>query len=1667
MSFGTAIVMYPDGRQESIVLNRPTIRLGRALENDLRIDHEAVADYHAQLFCGPTGFEIFDMTEDGGTFVDNIPLPSYFPQAIADDSVIQIGPIRIFLYPADEQPEGSAIRHERSQTPLTMEAVPGHPGTAQPAVQGAFGTAVIMSASGEQRMVALGQEKLLIGRASDNDIVIDDPALDEYHAVLAVTSRGFELSDLAGQQRILVDDIVEIGATRIFLFPGNSAADETPLQQPGVEAPPDDTGGIAEQEMRRVSAQSADHAAEEQAFPAPAEAPPAETHHRHNFGSAMLMYPDGRQALVPLIKPTIRIGRAGDNDIILDDSIVADYHAELFCSAEGYTITDLDSAVGTLIDNQQVESYFAQPVAADSVIQIGSVRILLYPDVHEASPLAEPLTSSTDQLSTMEQHLPPAPPDNALVPKIPERRRRGSLDDALAAISEPSAADEQRPAIAEAEPLQSEGGSSGTAPVETVPAPGAEEQAGQPEPRAAPRRSFGTAIVVYADDRQEPISLWKPTIRIGRASDNDIILDDPAVAEHHAQLFCDATGYQIFDLNSPDGTFIDSQRVPSYFPQPIAEDSVVQVGTVRIFLYPAEEDAHQKAGEQPEQREPEPKQERPAAKQSVPGRPLTQLTLSASDLVIDAGSTATITISFTSRSQVLDRIDLAVEGLPESWVKLTSQDLPIFPGSRGEVELMISPPRNSRSLAGSYSFKIVARSENRPNEQMVAPARLTINPFTELQAEISPRELVARWRGDYLLTLTNAGNYGQFFNLRGYDEKGALAFPFVERSVFVQPGETRAVPVRVRLKGFRLFGGRKSYPFVLSVIPQKDESAAQHIAGELNHRSLFRSGAPAPVPGPPPPAPSTVSPTASVSPQASAGTSSPHESGATTAAQPASGIAAASVATAVSSTAPAGSGPEAAAAAAPATLAARGAVAAAAAVTQPLTTPLHGPANEDLAHADLIPTSLTVEVGSAVTATISITNRASVVDRITFSVDGLPSSWVRITPDSLPLLPGAQSEAQLVIIPLRHFNSLAGPHPFRVIAHSERRPDERASVPGTLTVLPFSDFAVKLHPQQRSAKRKATYTFQIINKGNQTELFKLQGTDDQDALEFNFINSKKIKVKPGETRKGKLEVRARKWRWAGEGELYPFTLTVTPGEKAELAMQTIGRIYQQAVLPGWLVRPILGLGMVALALAVFAPLRNTVMSFFSQNTIKSVGSTVTGSGQLPGNLVPTGSGGAGGTGQAPDGQSGGEGQNSGSAQQPTAGAETPAAAGGGDPSGGGQPATGAETPAAGGEQPAGGGEAPATGAETPDAGGEQSAGGGGQSGAETPAAGGVTTPTVELSPTAILVPTVIPTATPIPPTPTPSRPAAIPIPGATRWTIADSPVVLSRDHVVPAGSTLTIDPGVEVRLASNVRLLVNGALFANGMPDAPVRFVSADGGRWSGIFVGSGGILQLIEADIHQAGDEGLAIFGDGGRLTIRDSLIADGGGGILTFNSNVELSGLLITGNELQGGPAIALALGQGNRASLIGNSVGGNRTPSGSVGAQILINGPLATLDIQRNLFVVHGGTNLLVDSNVPYSATIACNTFSSGAVGLALKTSVPSLDGFTVSIIHNAIEGNQNRGAAGDLAFDLRHNWWGDPGGPYEATRNPDGLGNSAGVNLNFAPWLTSRPDCAPYP
>ncbi|MEU1319731.1 FHA domain-containing protein [Streptomyces tibetensis] len=103
---------------------------------------------------------------------------------------------------------------------------------------------------------------------------------------------------------------------------------------------------------------------------------------------------------------------------------------------------------------------------------------------------------------------------------------------------------------------------------------------GRPAPAAPrPERPSAVSMPAHTGTYRQPTTvrpLPSRTVRIGRATDNDLVIDDLVVSRRHAELRALADGtYEITDLGSHNGTYLNGSRVTS---APVGPGDIVGIG---------------------------------------------------------------------------------------------------------------------------------------------------------------------------------------------------------------------------------------------------------------------------------------------------------------------------------------------------------------------------------------------------------------------------------------------------------------------------------------------------------------------------------------------------------------------------------------------------------------------------------------------------------------------------------------------------------------------------------------------------------------------------------------------------------------------------------------------------------------------------------------------------------------------------------------------------------------------------------------------------------------------------------------------------------------------------------------------------------------------------------
>jgi len=193
-----------------------------------------------------------------------------------------------------------------------------------------------------------------------------------------------------------------------------------------------------------------------------------------------LTLPDGEVKRFSLEIDLIRIGRAPDNTISLDDASLSSHHCVISRKGDAFKIEDLDSTNGVELKGQNIETHI---LAHGDVIKMGEIMLTFEAD-GEAPLDPAPPAEHEDFLIT-------EPADETTTSPDPATRRVAQA----VAVDEDEDADEETPAprrkVTQAIPVDDDDDADDTGLMQAAPAATPAAAARAAQPGHAPRQSGG------------------------------------------------------------------------------------------------------------------------------------------------------------------------------------------------------------------------------------------------------------------------------------------------------------------------------------------------------------------------------------------------------------------------------------------------------------------------------------------------------------------------------------------------------------------------------------------------------------------------------------------------------------------------------------------------------------------------------------------------------------------------------------------------------------------------------------------------------------------------------------------------------------------------------------------------------------------------------------------------------------------------------------------------------------------------------------------------------------------------------------------------------------------------------------------------------------------------
>jgi len=326
------------GAGQVIILSEKELVIGRASSADLIIIYPEVSQRHARVVYQEDKYFLEDLGSSNGTFINGQPTQGL--QALTDGDEIFLGPSvmlvfsqqRVTVQSFEEILASGPSASQDSMFAKTMLDIDSDLASAPPSAPAVPPGLLVTVAGQEPQEYTLTEDKITLGRAEDNDIIVPSLIVSRYHATLDLTTIGYEIEVLPGATNTLTCQGRPVTGRKLLVHNDVIRIDS---EIPGM----------------MVS----------MTYQAPLQA----------------------AAILPFVvqfgeKEKLTFGRDHLNDVVLDMPNVSRFHAQITRVGRRYFVTDLHSVNGTFVNDKRMEGdVWLNP---QDTIRISTYRLVMGED---------------------------------------------------------------------------------------------------------------------------------------------------------------------------------------------------------------------------------------------------------------------------------------------------------------------------------------------------------------------------------------------------------------------------------------------------------------------------------------------------------------------------------------------------------------------------------------------------------------------------------------------------------------------------------------------------------------------------------------------------------------------------------------------------------------------------------------------------------------------------------------------------------------------------------------------------------------------------------------------------------------------------------------------------------------------------------------------------------------------------------------------------------------------------------------------------------------------------------------------------------------------------------------------------------------------------------------
>ena len=312
-------------------------------------------------------------------------------------------------------------------------------------------------------------------------------------------------------------------------------------------------------------------------------------------------------------------------------------------------------------------------------------------------------------------------------------------------------------------------------------------------------------------------SLKNKILTIGRQANNDLVLNGDGVSRRHARLAPTANGWQIIDLGSTNGTYLDDKKLLPNVTTSFLPSQTVRIGPFFLRWTPAVKVVHRASPPSAGYTvlATEPYSVPPGASQIHSNSGQLSVVVNPTNVDVIPGSRADMQVEILNQGLTVDYFQVKVEGVPDHWVTVPQQTLQLMPGTRGTIPVTIHPPRESNARSGQHRYRLVVKSASESQETAMVSGSINVKPFEQFSVDLRPQQLAGA--GICQVLIRNDGNYDATFTAVSHAHGEALQFEERHQRLNVPAGKLASIDFKVKPQKRPFMGRSKKLSFAFQV----------------------------------------------------------------------------------------------------------------------------------------------------------------------------------------------------------------------------------------------------------------------------------------------------------------------------------------------------------------------------------------------------------------------------------------------------------------------------------------------------------------------------------------------------------------------------------------------------------------------------------------------------------------------------------------------------------------------------------------------------------------------------------------------------------------------------------------------------------------------------------